>query len=83
MLPDGTNPEGVDPEPALGWKDVFRKRAEYGSLKTLTSLNKEVRSFFLSDNSIWSFPLFLPLAIAAFGAPEGYFSLAIIAFGAC
>ena len=27
-------------------------------------------------------PIFLPLAIAAFGGPEGYFSLAIIAFGA-
>ena len=26
------------------------------SLKTLTSLNKEVRPFFLSDNSIWSYP---------------------------
>ena len=52
------------------------------TLKTLTSLNKEVRPFFLSDNSIWSFPLFLPFAIAAFGGPEGYFSLAIIAFGA-
>ena len=26
------------------------------TLKTLTSLNKEVRPFFLSDNSIWSFP---------------------------
>ena len=26
-------------------------------------------------------PLFLPLAITAFGGPEGYFSLAIIAFG--
>ena len=25
-------------------------------LKTLTSLNKEVRPFSLSDNSIWSFP---------------------------
>ena len=25
-------------------------------LETLTSLNKEVRPFFLSDNSIWSFP---------------------------
>ena len=25
-------------------------------LKTLTSLNKEVRPFFLGDNSIWSFP---------------------------
>ena len=28
------------------------------------------------------FPLFLPLAITAFGGPEGYFSLAIIVFGA-
>ena len=27
-------------------------------------------------------PLFLPLAITAFGGPGGYFSLAIIAFGA-
>ena len=26
------------------------------TLRTLTSLNKEVRPFFLSDNSIWSFP---------------------------
>ena len=26
--------------------------------------------------------MFLPLAIAAFGAPEGYFSLAIVGFGA-
>ena len=29
---------------------------EEGTLKTLTSLNQEVRPFFLSDNSIWSFP---------------------------
>ena len=26
------------------------------TLKTLTSLNKEVRPFLLGDNSIWSFP---------------------------
>ena len=61
------------------------------TLKTLTSLIKEVRPFFLSDNSIWSFasvsclgvlPLFLALAITVFGGPEGYFSPAIIAFGA-
>ena len=25
-------------------------------LKTLTSLNKEVRPFFLGENSIWSYP---------------------------
>ena len=52
-------------------------------LKTLTSLNKEVRPFFLGDNSIWSLTLcFFPLAITAFGGTEGYFSLAIIGFGA-
>ena len=55
------------------------------TLKTLTSLNKEVRPFFLGDNSIWSFSSVsknLPLAITAFGGLEGYYSLAIIAFGA-
>ena len=52
------------------------------TLKTLTSLNKEVRLFFLGDNSIWSFPSVFPLAITVFGGPGGYFSLAIIAFGA-
>ena len=51
------------------------------TLKTLTSLNKEVRPFFLGETSIWRFPLCLPLAITAFGGPESYFSLAIIAFG--
>ena len=54
-----------------------------GALKTLTSLNKEVRQFFLGDNLAFGvFPLFFPLAITAFGGPEGSFSLAIIAFGA-
>ena len=54
------------------------------SLKNgLTSLNKDVRTFFLSDDSIFGvFPLFLLLAITVFGGPEGYASLAIIAFGA-
>ena len=105
-------------------------------MKTLTSLNKEVRPFFLSDSSIWSYPSFSSLpreastlifkirsctvrtdlknkafsaafvlifkirsysarsalknksarfsgsAITGCGGPEGYFSLAIIAFGA-
>ena len=27
------------------------------TLKTLTSLNKEARPFFLGDNSVWSVPL--------------------------
>ena len=31
------------------------RRTPNGPLKTLTSLNTEVRPFFLSDNSIWSF----------------------------
>ena len=52
------------------------------TLKTRTSLNKEVRPFFLSDKGIWSFPSVFPLAITAFGGPEGYFSLAITAIGA-
>ena len=30
------------------------------NLEALTSLNKEVRPFFLGDNSIWRFPSFLP-----------------------
>ena len=30
--------------------------AQAESLKTLTSLNKEVRPFFLGDSGIWSFP---------------------------
>ena len=51
-------------------------------LENLTSLNKEARLFFLSGNSIWSYiPLFLLLAITAFGGPEGDFILAIKAFG--
>ena len=35
---------------------VHAYRSTGNSLKTLTSLNKEVRPFFLSDNSIWSLP---------------------------
>ena len=51
-------------------------------LETLTSLNKEVRPFFQATTAFGVFPLSLPLAITAFGGPEGYFknSLAIIAF---
>ena len=52
-------------------------------MKALSSLNKEVRLFFLGDNSIWSFPSVSSLSdYTAFGGPEGYFSLATIAFGA-
>ena len=32
------------------------KNCALPTLKTLTSLNKEVRPFFLGDSSIWSFP---------------------------
>ena len=42
----------------------------------LTSLNKEVRPFFLGDNSTWRvFPLFPPLAITVFRGPEAYLAL--------
>ena len=51
-------------------------------MSTLTSLNKEVRLFSLAIIAFGVFPLFLPVAIPAFGGPEGYFSLAIIASGA-
>ena len=59
-------------------------RTDYLSdtLKTLISLNKEVRPFFLGDNSIWNFPSFLAVVITAFRDPEDYLNLAIIAFGA-
>ena len=52
------------------------------TLKTLTSLNKESRPFSFATVAFGVFPLFLPLAITAFGGPESYCSLAIIAFGA-
>ena len=40
---------------ALGYR-VKMLLNESGTLKTLTSLNEGVRSFFLDDNSIWRFP---------------------------
>ena len=52
------------------------------ALKTLTSLNKESRRLFYAIIAFGVFPLFLPLVIAAFGGPEGYCSLAMIAFRA-
>ena len=45
------------------------------TLKTITSFNNESRTFFLNDNSIWSFPSVSSLKIV-------YFNLAIRAFGA-
>ena len=39
-----------------GVKRVCPKNVMAHTLKTLTSLNKEVRPFFLGDNRIWSFP---------------------------
>ena len=48
------------------------------TLKTLTSLNR----YSWATIAFGVIPLFLPLAITAFGGPEGYFSLAIIAFRA-
>ena len=42
-------------------------------LETLTSLNKEVRPFFLGDIAFGVFPLLLLLAIAAFRGPAGTF----------
>ena len=51
------------------------------TLKTLTSFLEESRLFlWWSTIAFGVFPLF-PLAIAVFGGPEGYFSLANIGFG--
>ena len=64
------------------------ERAEYFPVPALDKnrtpgkSNKEVRLFFLGVNSIWRLPSTSSLAITAFGGPEGYFSLAITAFGA-
>ena len=72
-------PQWIHPLSELGQV----RQATRISLKTLASLNKEVWPFFLSDNSIWSVPSVSSLSdYTAFGGPEGYFSLAIIAFGA-
>ena len=73
----------VSPYTGIGpWMALPRSYTQWPSLKTLTSLNKEVRPSFLSDNAFGVFPFFLPLATPASGGPEGYFSLAIIALGA-
>ena len=51
----------------------------------LREWNFELRrlgSFSLVTIAFGVIPLFLPLAITAFGVPKGYFSFAIIAFGA-
>ena len=53
-----------------------------GTLKTLTSLNKEVRSFSYATIAFGVSPLFLSSAITAFGGSGGNFILAIIEFGA-
>ena len=52
------------------------------SLKTLTSLFKEVRPFFLSDDSIWSLPSVSSLSDYSIWSSGGVSTLAIIAFGA-
>ena len=53
------------------------------SLKTLTSLNKEVRAHFSYATIAFGVSsLFLSLAITALGGSESYLILAIIAFGA-
>ena len=46
---------GRPPEPSSDLLKVLFL-SYLNSLRTLTSLNKEVRSFFLGDKSIWSYP---------------------------
>ena len=56
---------------------IVRARAEL-----LTNGQNVGRPLFLGDKACGVFPQSLPFAITAFGALEGYVSLAIIAFGA-
>ena len=49
------------------------------TLRTLTSLNKEVRPFFLSDTSIWSLPSVSSLSDYSIQRSWRLFYLAIIA----
>ena len=52
------------------------------ALKTLTSLKKESRPFFLGDDSIWSLPSVSSLSDCSIWRSGAYFRLAMIAFGA-
>ena len=63
--------------------EIGRGKNGGGTLKALTSLNKKVRQLFLGDKGIWSFPSVSTLiANTAVEGPQGYFRVAIIAFGA-
>ena len=66
------------------WQPLFMGTTPH-SLKTLTSLNKEARPFFLGDKALGVFPLFqIPLdAITALWEvqPKVILELATIAFG--
>ena len=71
------------PEPYIFMCFTMGSLQGHCSLKTLTSLNKEVRPLFLSDNSIWSFPSFSSLSdYSIWRSWRLSFSLAITAFGA-
>ena len=62
------------------WRAPFRSPNPY--FKNPNLLNDESMLLFVGDRSFGVFPLFLLSAIAAFGDPECYLSLAIIARGA-
>ena len=47
----------------------------------VTVIENPIRPFSWATIAFGVFPLFLLLAITAFGGPEGYFLVAIIAFG--
>ena len=72
---------GKDPHPQDF--SLTKKTARFTNLENpVTSLNKEVRPFFLSDNSIWSFPSVSSLSdYSIWRSWLGYSSLAITAFG--
>ena len=84
-LPESESPHGhkidvrkiyVPPPPPRPLKEGRDPNVEK-TLKALTSLNKEVRPFFLGDNSIWRFPSVSCLSDYSIGGAECCFSLMI------
>ena len=65
----------ASPRGQLNWAGPIANRSYTKSLKTLTSLNKQVRPFFLGDTSIWSFPSVSSLSDCSFGLLKAILAL--------
>ena len=81
----GTSGSRMDPLLHHAWVQIrpLKRDRRKSTLKTLTSLNKEVRPFFLGDSSIWSFASVSSLSDYSISEVlKANSSLAIKAFGA-